>query len=124
MGIPAGILIYQGEKDASDPLLNPTKGIISPDLWASKFSELVQNWRTDLASPQLPVVFAQLATNGAPEYYINWEAIKQQQASVNLPFCRMIKTEDSTVVDGVHLSIESYQEVGKRFAEAYLELIR
>ena len=124
MGIPAGILFYQGETDASDPLLYPTKGIISPDMWASKFSEMVQNWRTDLASPNLPVVFAQLATHGDPKSFINWETIKQQQASVNLPFCGMIKTDDLIVVDGVHLSIESYQEVGKRFAAAYLDLIK
>ena len=124
MGIPAGILFYQGETDASDPLLYPTKGIISPDLWASKFSEMVQNWRSDLASPNLPVVFAQLATHGDPKSFINWETIKQQQASVNLPFCGMIKTDDLIVVDGVHLSIESYQEVGKRFAAAYLDLIK
>ena len=124
MGVPAGILFYQGETDASDPLLYPNKGIIAPDLWASKFSELVQNWRSDLVSPNLPVVFAQLATNGDPGSFINWEAIKQQQASVNLPFCRMIKTDDLTVVDGVHLSIESYQELGKRFADAYMILIK
>jgi hypothetical protein len=123
-GVPAGMLIYLGETDATDSVLYPTKGIISPDLWASKFSEMVQNWRSDLGSPNLPVVFAQLATNGDPKSFINWEVIKQQQASVKLPFCRMIKTDDLTVVDGVHLSIESYQELGKRFADAYLELIK
>jgi len=124
MGTPAGILIYQGETDASDPHLYPDKGIIPPDLWASKFSGLVQNWRTDLAFPNLPVVFAQLATNGDPKSFINWEAIKQQQASVKLPFCRMIKTDDLAVVDGVHLSIEGYMELGRRFADAYLNLIK
>jgi hypothetical protein len=123
MGTPAGILFYQGETDASDPLLYPTKGIIPTDLWAGKFGGMVQNWRADLGSPNLPVVFAQLATHGDPKSFINWEAIKQQQESVNLPFCRMVTTDDLTVVDGVHLSIESYQELGKRFASAYLDLI-
>jgi hypothetical protein len=124
MGVPAGLLFYQGETDSTDPLLNPTKGISDPKQWAQLFGKMVQDWRSDLSSPTLAVVFAQLAANSDPKYFINWEVIKEQQASVNLPYCRMIKTEDLTVVDGVHLSIEGYQETGKRFADDYLQIIR
>ena len=52
--------------------------------------------------------------------FINWEVIKEQQASVDLPNVRMIKTDDLELGDAVHLTVESYLEVGRRFAEAYL----
>jgi hypothetical protein len=121
-GKPAGLLFYQGETDTTDPGLYPDKRIGDPAEWASRFAQMVSDWRSDLGAPGLPVVFAQLASNGDPTSFIHWEAIRAQQASVTLPNVGMIRTDDLELGDAVHLTVAGYLEVGRRFAEAYLEI--
>jgi hypothetical protein len=53
----------------------------------------------------------------------NWNLIKEQQDSVALPMTTMIITDDLPLMDGVHFTTDSYRIIGKRFAEAYWELI-
>jgi len=124
MGTLEGILFYQGEADANDPNYYPQRKILPAEQWAEKFSELVAAWRRDLGNPNLPVVFAQLATHQDAKHFINWEVIKEEQESVHLPNVSMIKTDDLVLGDAVHLSMESYLEVGRRFAEGYLDIIK
>jgi len=120
MGDVAGILFFQGESDALDPKKNP--GLtFSPNQWADKFTVFISDWRSDLGLPELPVVFAQIGTNTRPQRYPNWEVVQEQQRSVRLPFCKMITTDDLALKDTVHFTTESYQVIGERFAEAYLE---
>jgi hypothetical protein len=123
MGDVAGILFFQGEADAMAPELYQ-ETVLLPDEWGDRFVALVNNWRQDLNSPELPVVFAQIGTNTAPDIFVNWAAVKEQQASVEMPFCGMITTDDLALKDGVHFTSESYQIIGRRFAEAYSNLIR
>lgn len=72
----------------------------------------------------MPVVFAQIGSNTAPEVFINWDVVKEQQRLVEMPMCTMITTDDLALADAVHLAPESYRTVGQRFAEAYLTLIQ
>ena len=127
MGTVEGMLFYQGETDAIDPdyyaKQNIERNILPADQWAEKFAEFVAAWRRDLGIPDLPVVFAQIATTATNEEALNWNLIKEQQAAVDLPYVRMITTDDLELGDAVHLTAESYLEVGRRFAEAYLEII-
>jgi hypothetical protein len=74
-----------------------------------------------LGQSELPVVFAQIGANTRPNRYPNWKIVQEQQSSVRLPFCKMIKTDDLALGDTVHFTTESYRIIGKRFAEAYLE---
>lgn len=120
MGKVAGILFFQGESDALNPKKNPEL-ILSPNQWADKFTVFINSWRSDLGSPDLPVVFAQIGTNTRPQRYPNWEIVQEQQSSVRLPFCKMITTNDLSLKDTVHFTNESYQIIGERFAETYLE---
>jgi hypothetical protein len=53
----------------------------------------------------------------------NWHLIQEQQALVTLPMTTMIITDDLPLMDGVHFTADSYRIIGKRFAEAYWELI-
>jgi hypothetical protein len=124
IGTPAGILFYQGETDTYDPVLYPHKKILPAEQWAGEFGQWVKAWRSDLGDANLPVVFAQIGTNEDPRSLIHWEVIKKQQASVNLPNVRMIKTDDLELGDAVHLTVEGYIEVGRRFAEAFLQIIK
>ena len=56
-------------------------------------------WRSDLGIPSLPFVFAQLAIHASEESIPNWDVIKEQQASVDLPNVAMIKTDDLELGD-------------------------
>jgi hypothetical protein len=121
MGNVAGFLFFQGEMDTVDPKENPER-IFSANQWANKFTTLVRDWRKDLNSPNLPVVFAQIGSNTEPETFVNWAVVQQQQQQVRLPFAAMITTDDLALQDYVHFTTESYQIIGQRFAKAFLSL--
>jgi hypothetical protein len=121
MGKIAGILFFQGETDALDPLQYPEFKPNAAD-WAKLFTRFVADFRQDLADPELPVVFAQLGSNTGPEAFTNWEVVKEQQKSIQLPMTAMITTDDLLLLDGLHFTAESYQIIGSRFAEAYWDL--
>jgi hypothetical protein len=122
MGEIAGLLFFQGESDATDPQLLPGAHP-EPYAWRKSFSNFIRDLRNDLNIPDLPVVFAQLGKNSAPEIFINWSVVKEQQESVHLHRCNMIYTDDLTLKDEVHFTRESYITIGSRFASAYIELI-
>jgi hypothetical protein len=122
MGQLSGILFFQGEEDAIDPIESPQHNP-SPSQWSLLFSEFVTAIRNDLDEPDLPVVFAQLGSDPAPEAFPNWQLVKEQQLSTHLPMTAMIQTDDLPLLDGLHFTTDSYRMIGKRFADAYWELI-
>jgi hypothetical protein len=121
MGEVAGILFFQGEADAIDQALY-TESVVLPDEWGDWFVAAVNGWREDLGAPDLPVVFAQIGTHTAPEVFVNWSVVQEQQGQVQMPNSAMITTDDLALKDGVHFTSESYRVIGERFAEAYLSL--
>lgn len=123
MGDVAGILFFQGEKDAEDPNNNPHL-ILQPNQWGREFIKFVNDMRMDLDLPNLPIIFAQIGTNTTPEDFVNWEIVKMQQLAVQVPFSAMITTDDLILRDKVHFTTLSYIEIGTRFAEAYLSLLK
>jgi hypothetical protein len=123
MGQIAGVLFFQGETDAQDPIQYPTPEA-NPFDWADLFTTFIADLRTDLNQPNLPVVFAQLGSNTAPEAFTNWEVVKEQQLSIQVPMTAMIITDDLPLLDGVHFTTPSYQIIGERFAEAYWDLVQ
>ncbi len=122
MGEIAGILFFQGETDAADPILYPDPPP-HPTEWSALFTAFITGLRNDLNQPDLPVVFAQIGSTWAPEAYPNWDFIMQQQASLQLPMSAMITTSDLPLQDGIHYTTDSYRIIGRRFAEAYWELV-
>jgi hypothetical protein len=121
MGQISGILFFQGEADALDPIQYPDPEPRPTD-WEALFSAFVNDIRSDLEQPNLPVVFAQIGSTGSPEAFTNWEIVKEQQSSVQLTMTSMILTDDLLLQDGVHYTAESYRAIGERFAEAYWKL--
>lgn len=123
MGSMAGLLFFQGESDALSPQANPEL-ILVPDRWHQYFSTFVQDFRTDLGQPQLPVVFAQLGKQPDPARFSNWNQVKQQQKLVKLPYTTMITTDDlpADAKDPVHFISDSYRRIGERFADSYWQL--
>jgi len=122
MGKIAGILFFQGEADALNPEIYGER-ILSAEDYEERFNQFIEALRGDLNRPTLPIVFAQIGSQTAPEAFSNWEVVQQQQAAVDLPCVIMITTSDLSLYDGVHYTPESYQTIGRRFAEAYVRLL-
>ncbi|MEO8356050.1 MAG: sialate O-acetylesterase [Chloroflexota bacterium] len=122
MGQIAGILFFQGETDALDPYMYPDPEL-HPSDWSAWFTAFVNDFRKEVGEPDLPVVFAQLGANASTGDFPNWNVVKQQQLSVQLPMTAMIITDDLPVLDGLHFTVESYRIIGQRFADAYWDLV-
>jgi hypothetical protein len=122
MGQISGLLFFQGEADALDPIQYPQPEP-RPAQWAQLFSTFITDFREDLGQPNLPVIYAQIGSNAAPEAFINWEIVQEQQISVSLPMTAIIITHDLHLMDGVHFTTDSYRTIGERFAGAYWDLV-
>lgn len=122
MGQVAGILFFQGETDALDPIQYPDPPP-HPSEWSELFTAFITDLRSDLNQADLPVVFAQIGTTWSPEAFPNWEIVREQQASIQLPMTTMITTDDLPLLDGLHFTSDSYRIIGRRFAEAYWNLV-
>ena len=117
----AGALVYVGEGD--------TRSLEAAEAWATAFEQLVENLRSDVGNPELPIVFAQIATI-TPERrarrehgFAGWDRLKQIQAAVRLPHLAMVKTDDLALKpDGLHLATSAALILGERFATAMLDL--
>jgi hypothetical protein len=118
MGRVAAVLFFQGETDALDPVAS-ARFRPQPQEWSRLFSTFVTDIRSDLHEPDLPVVFAQIGRNAAPESAPYWEVVKDQQRSVTLPGTAMITTDDLPLLDGLHFTADAYRTIGNRFAKAY-----
>ena len=117
MGTVNGILFFQGEADAIDPQQFPA---LQPDAeaWAEKFATFAYNFRSDIGNPRLPLVYAQIGQPEDLEGLPNWGAVQAQQESIQIPDAAMITTKDLPM-DGIHFTVDSYQTIGQRFAEAF-----
>jgi len=122
MGHFFGILFFQGKTDALDPIQYPNPESHLEE-WASLFTTFVTEFREDLNQPNLPVIYAQIGSTSSPEAFINWEIVKEQQASISLPMTSMITIDDLPLLDGVHFTTDSYRTIGTRFANAYWNLV-
>jgi hypothetical protein len=120
-GALSGLLFFQGEADAIDSARRPGRDL-APAQWAVRFSSIVAAMRMDTGVPSLPVMFAQIGTHTAPQYFPHWATVREQQAIVTLPCAAMISTDDLPLRDAVHFTTESYVVIGARFAAAYLRL--
>lgn len=123
MGRVEGVIFFQGESDAHRG--DVYQGVRRhPDDWGHKFTTYVNDIRRDLDRPDLPIVFAQIGPHTSPERYVNWDVVRQQQASVDLPYVAMITTGDLSLRDRVHYDTPSYDVVGTRFAAAMDSLLQ
>jgi hypothetical protein len=122
MGRIAGILFLQGETDAQDPVLYPQPEP-QPFEWAYLFTQFITDFRSDLHEPELPVILAQLGPDPLSKDFLNWKLVQEQQSSIDLPMTAMITTDDLSLLDGLHFTADSYRTIGRRFADAYWDLV-
>jgi sialate O-acetylesterase len=112
-GKVAGVLWYQGENDT---------GPEPSAVYAAKFREFVARLRADLGQPELPFLYAQLAryANEPAKFYAEWDRVREAQrlAEAEIPGARLVATVDLELGDLIHLSRESQERLGRRFALA------
>ena len=121
MGTVVALLFFQGEADAVDPkrALNYSPSAFT---YAMKFSTFVNDFRGDVSFPNMPIIFAQIGTTAAPNVFLNWTTVKEQQTMTDLSCSAIIITDDLALRDEVHFTTESYEIIGKRYAEALVQL--
>jgi hypothetical protein len=116
-GVIAGVLFFQGETDARDPMAMPEKHPNAAG-WGDEFKTMARMLRGDLGLPSLPFVFAQIGTTTDPAGFPNWEAVRTAQATVAMQGVAMITTADLPLRDSVHFTSAAQDVIGQRFAAA------
>lgn len=114
-GKVAGVLWYQGENDT---------GAEPAAVYRTKFKEFVARLRADLDRPDLPFHYAQLGrlANEVQKFYAEWNVVREAQRTLEseLSPARLVATVDLENGDYIHLSRESQDRLGRRFARAAL----
>jgi hypothetical protein len=110
----AGVLWMQGERDA-----------LYPDVaqeYAKNFTGLIERFRADTHTPDLPVIFGQITP---PDEWAGREIVRQAQEAIahTVPRTCLIPTDDIPK-DGrqFHHGTAGQLMLGRRFAEAYLKM--
>ena len=111
-GRVAGILWYQGESDA-----NPADAA----LYQARMTALVQSFRADLNSPDLPFLFVQLGpfiTDPDPSLVAGWNQVREFQRLLlgTLPNVGMVSAIDCGLDDGIHIDTAGLKTLGRRLA--------
>jgi len=111
----AGVLWMQGERDARFPVVAQQYG--------ENLERLIAALRQDTGVADLPFILGQV--NPPPKRYPGVEAVRQAQADVAKadPKVVLVSTEDlEKHTDNLHYNTAGQLALGKRFAEAYLQL--
>ena len=112
------ILWHQGESDSHEPLASAYEG---------RLRTLIERFRTDFGNQNLPFVIGQLGRfGGAP-----WDAAKTHVDSVHRALASQMRNVSYVSSDGLkdkgdktHFDAPSARELGRRYADAYLALVR
>ena len=115
-GTLKGILWHQGESDST--------GELAPK-YETKLSDLVARLRRELNAPEVPFIAGQLGQFADSP----WNEFKIQVDQVHRTLPRNVPRSAFVSSDGlnhngdkVHFDADSYRELGRRYAKAYLSL--
>lgn len=115
-GTLKGILWHQGESDSSAPL--------APG-YEAKLHDLVARFRRELAAPDVPFLAGQLGVFAENP----WNEHKQRVDRAHRELPGKVKRTAFVSAEGlnhkgdkVHFDADSYRELGRRYAAAYLKL--
>lgn len=123
-GRPALLLFYQGEWDGLDPdqlAGTPFAGFTHASDWGDYFVRFANDFRSDLGQPALPIVFGVLGDHANPLKFTRWAEVQESQRALRLEFSARIETAGLPLRDGVHFTAVAQAEIGRRFADAWLD---
>ena len=112
----AGILWHQGESDS-----RPARSA----LYKERLLELVQRFRSDLETPDLPFIIGQLGQFEGKPWTPDRQRINQVQIEVaaEVPMAAFVSSDGLTSkADNTHFNTESLHEFGRRYAVQYLRV--
>jgi len=115
---PRALVWLQGESDASPQDI---------PVYAAGLIMMIRSLRTQLAVPDLPVLVGVNANYGDPHKVRGkMRSIVEAQKSVaaTVPNCRFVDTQGATLANLAHFDAAGTLEVGRRYAEALLDLER
>jgi hypothetical protein len=107
-GTLKGILWHQGESDAS-----------RSDTYLPKITNLIQAFRIDFNSHDLPVVVGQLSENKPQRINFNKMILKLPLSLENVG---VVTTENTGTTDSTHFNAESQRLLGERYASEMKKL--
>lgn len=117
-GTLKGILWHQGESDANRELASG---------YEAKLHALIARFRAELRAPAVPFIVGQLGRFADSP----WNEFKTQvdrahrELPAKVPRTAFVSSEGlADKGDQTHFNTEAYREFGKRYAEAYLKLIK
>jgi len=111
----AAVLWAQGESDSSSSK--------TAKKYKKKFEALVSQFRKDLGQ-DMPWLVAELSDNlqsCTAMKATHWEKINDAFKTCSVPI-EIVKTNGFTTIDTLHYDSKSQRELGKRFAQAFLNL--
>jgi len=107
-----GMLWVQSERDDTDVKLAKD--------YEKNLRALIQNYRTDLGAPDLPFLFAGSNVRLYADIIMNG----MKKVAQEVPNTALILVNDLPKHEGIHYNTEGQMKLGKRFADAYLEIIK
>lgn len=114
-GVLAAILWRQGEADCS-----PEKGAVHLE----KLKALFERFRQDFNSPEVPILVGELYQYPNPSVGANLVRQAHIDVTKELPRVAFVSAEGATLnPDNVHFDRDSQIEQGRRFFQAYQELV-
>lgn len=101
----AGLMVWSGENDQ----------IVGQD-WTEGMTNIVRDFRGLVNNPNLPVAFVE-----APSTYPRTElaSLRSQQEALHISGVTRIPAEGFPTEDGVHITTDSQEILGQRFANAF-----
>lgn len=120
-GNVAAVLFFQGERESANPELYGGETVTEG--YAQLFEQIILDLRDDIGP--FPLIYAQIGAfpELLSEHYVRdaWATIQEEQAIISLDCSAMIETADLSW-GNVHFDNAAYDEIGKRFFDAFLAL--
>ena len=115
-----GIIWHQGESDCME---------FDKNAYREQFLNTMTNIRKDLNAEKLPLIIGEISESITPGWNVgdNPKYMNELLHSLKseLPYCGIAKATDLELKsDGIHFTSASYRELGKRYFEKYIELIK
>jgi hypothetical protein len=107
-----GMLWVQSERDDEDVKLAKD--------YEKNLRALIQNIRTDVGVPNLPFLFAGPNVRRWGDIILNG----MKKITQEVPNTALIPVNDLPKHEGIHYNTEGQMKLGKRFADAYLEIVK
>lgn len=115
-GVLAGLLWYQGESNAIDPILAGS--------YLQDTQQVFDAFRTNLGAPDMPILLVRLHPQPSGANAVYWQDIRSYQDSMARSCSQFVVGADGVLQDTVHLSTPAQIALGELMADRYLMFLK